>query len=62
MTSDESPPRITSGSPDARFALSGSGGYPEKEKLLRLWELDWEYESDPKHDPVLKRRTEPTPK
>jgi WD40 repeat protein/serine/threonine protein kinase len=35
-------------SPDGRFALSGSS-----DKTLRLWEIDWEYEYDPKHDPVL---------
>ena len=35
-------------SPDCRFALSGG-----VDKTLRLWEIDWEYEYDPKHDPVL---------
>ena len=40
-------------SPDGRFALSGSD-----DKTLKLWELDWEYEYDPQHDPILTRRAE----
>jgi WD40 repeat protein len=40
-------------SPDGHFVLSESGIH---DKTLKLWELDWEYEYDPKHDPVLKRQ------
>ncbi len=36
-------------SPDGRFILSGS-----RDHTIRLWELDWEYEYHPAHDPVLK--------
>jgi len=39
-------------SPDGRFALTGGALTP------RLWELDWEYEYDPAHDPILTRRAE----
>jgi len=38
-------------SADGRFALSGS-----RDETLRLWEIDWVYEYDPKHDPVLTRK------
>jgi WD40 repeat protein len=34
-------------SPDGRYVLSGS------DNTVRLWEIDWEYQYDPKHDPVL---------
>lgn len=42
-------------SPNGRFVISGS-----TEKALRLWELDWEYEYDSEHDPVLKANRQVT--
>jgi WD40 repeat protein len=40
-------------SPDGRFLISGNW-----DKTLSLWELDWEYEYDPKDDPVLNWQAE----